>query len=382
MTDRAAGALKQRLRAIFPDREFFMRSQGQVRFIKISSKVQVAAATLVVALLFAWIVAMAVVTISQFSANRQRVALLSREQKVAHAESRVTQYRQGLDTVASDLSRRQKFIEEMVEAHIADLPEVDSKDSSSSASDKVLKQTADKVSAVVPEAASLVQVEVRQIALVDRLTRYADHRADAAAAAMRKLGLNPNAILASADDGGKGGPYLKLATSADGSLDPRFKRFGASLARMDALERGLESIPQVRPSKVGMISSGFGYRADPFNGGAAFHAGIDFRAPRGAPIFAAANGVVSFAGVRHGYGNCVEISHGNGLKTRYAHMSKIGAHVGEKVQAGEVIGAVGSTGRSTGPHLHFEVRIHDRPVNPRPFLEAARNVRQETGTGT
>jgi murein DD-endopeptidase MepM/ murein hydrolase activator NlpD len=86
---------------------------------------------------------------------------------------------------------------------------------------------------------------------------------------------------------------------------------------------------------------------------------------------------VSFVGHRQGYGNCIEISHGNGLLTRYGHLSGFRARVGQEVVAGTVIGAMGSTGRSTGPHLHFEVRINDRPMNPRPFLEAARNVQQE-----
>jgi murein DD-endopeptidase MepM/ murein hydrolase activator NlpD len=135
------------------------------------------------------------------------------------------------------------------------------------------------------------------------------------------------------------------------------------------------------PASLEYISSGFGYRIDPFTGGAAFHAGLDFRGPIGAPIRAAAAGTVSFTGVKQGYGNCVEISHGNGLLTRYAHMSRIGAHVGEVVGPGVIIGAIGSTGRSTGPHLHFEVRIADRPVDPRPFLEAMPHVFQKTSAG-
>ena len=378
---RAAGAFVERLRTIFPDREFFMRSQGQVRFLKISSGLQVAAATLVVTLLGAWIVTMASMTISQYAANRDKTALLAREAKAASAESRVAEYREGLDTVASDLAQRQKFIEQTFQAHFGDLP-TDVRDGESvSDSRKESGRTVDKVSAMVPEAGNLVRIEVRQIAFVERLTRYADRRAEAAADAIRKLGLNPNAMIMSASSGGKGGPFIGLATSRDGTLDPRFRRLGASLARMEGLERGLDSIPQVRPASVEAISSGFGYRSDPFSGGAAFHNGIDFKGPRGAPIFAAAKGVVSFAGVRQGYGNCIEISHGNGLMTRYAHMSRMGSSVGEKVGAGEVIGAIGNTGRSTGPHLHFEVRINDRPVNPRPFLEASRNVRQENGSG-
>ena len=240
-------------------------------------------------------------------------------------------------------------------------------------------KTVDKVSAALPEAAGLARIEARQLAFVERLTRLADRRAGEAADKIRKLGLNPSAMVASLDDrSAQGGPFLSLATSADGSLDPRFQRLGLSLARMNALERSLAGIPQVLPASLEFISSGFGYRADPFTGGAAFHAGLDFRGPIGAPIHAAAKGTVSFAGVKQGYGNVIEIDHGNGLMTRYAHMSRFAARVGQPVEAGAVIGAIGNTGRSTGPHLHFEVRIHDRPVNPRPFLEAAPHVLEDS----
>jgi murein DD-endopeptidase MepM/ murein hydrolase activator NlpD len=146
---------------------------------------------------------------------------------------------------------------------------------------------------------------------------------------------------------------------------------------MDALQRWLQGIPQVIPAAAQYISSGFGYRSDPFDGDAAFHAGLDFKAPFGAPVVAAAWGRVAVVGQRNGYGNVVEINHGNGLLTRYAHMSAFRTRVGQPVRAGEVIGAVGSTGRSTGPHLHFEVRLNGQPVNPRPFLEVAPNVLQK-----
>ena len=217
--------------------------------------------------------------------------------------------------------------------------------------------------------AILTAIAARQLAVVDSLTRVAETRAAQASRRMRRLGLNPAQMLASAQDrGAQGGPLQRLATQGDGTLDRRFARMGASLARMDALERGLQGVPQALPASLEYISSGFGYRDDPFDGSAAFHAGLDFRGPVGAPIHAAAKGVVSFAGQREGYGNVIEISHGNGLVTRYAHMSAFLSAPGQQVAAGDVIGAIGSTGRSTGPHLHFEVRLNDRAVNPRPFL--------------
>ena len=359
-----------------------MRSQGQVRFIKISSGLQIAAAAIAALLLLAWLVTMATMAITQYTAERDRLVLLNREAKVASAESRVTAYRKGVDAVAADLAKRQEFVEKMVQAHIGDLPADVRNGETVSDSEGEAEQTIDKVSAAVPEAVELARLEARQLAFVERLTRFADRRSQRAAKAIRKLGLNPNAMIASFSDGSaEGGPLLSLATSADGSLDPRFQRLGVSLARMDALERSLAGIPQVLPASLEFISSGFGYRSDPFTRSAAFHAGLDFRGPRGAPIYSAAKGVVTFAGVRQGYGKCVEVDHGNGLMTRYAHMSRFRTRVGEQVAAGDVIGAIGNTGRSTGPHLHFEVRINGRPVNPRPFLEAAPHVLEETSTG-
>jgi murein DD-endopeptidase MepM/ murein hydrolase activator NlpD len=174
-----------------------------------------------------------------------------------------------------------------------------------------------------------------------------------------------------------GGPLERLSTAADGSIDPRFERLGLSLARMEALDRSLAGIPQYRPANVQMLTSSYGVRRDPFTGATAMHSGLDFRGPIGAPIYAAAHGRVTYVGQKSGYGNVVEISHGNGLVTRYAHMSRFASRVGQSVDAGDVIGAIGSTGRSTGPHLHFEVRVNDRAVNPRPFLEAAPDVLKE-----
>ncbi len=365
--------LSARLRDWFPEREFIMRSQGQVRFIKISSKLQKRAAALALFALVAWAVTMAAMAWTQYRAEADRYSLLAREASVSTAEERVAAYRENLDAVASDLSQRQDFIETMVDA----LPE-DAKagetvsDSSGEASEMV-----DKVSESIPEAVALAQIEARQLSFVERLTRYADRRADRTAKAIRKLGLDPNAMMRASDRQAMGGPFEKLATSHDGTVDPRFERLGLSLARMAALERGLEGIPQVQPAQVGRISSGFGYRRDPFTRRAAMHRGLDFKGPRGTPIVAAAKGTVTFAGWKSGYGKVVEISHGNGLTTRYAHMSKYLAQRGQLVEAGEQIGALGSTGRSTGPHLHFELRVNNRAINPRPFLESAPDVLKE-----
>lgn len=121
---------------------------------------------------------------------------------------------------------------------------------------------------------------------------------------------------------------------------------------------------------IGPITGAFGERSDPFNGEGAFHAGVDISCGYGQPVLAPADGTVTYAGMYSGYGRLVEIDHGNGIATRYGHLSGFAVADGQSVRRGQVIGYVGLSGRSTGPHLHYEVRIHDTPVNPHKFLRA------------
>lgn len=353
-----------------------MRSQGQVRFITIKSRVQMAAAAFAIALVVGWAVTMAAMAWSKYQADADRLTLLEKAAEVATAEERIEAYGSDLGSVVEELTLKQDALEQMTEALPADVIDANGtvSDSSSETAELV-----NKVSVSFPEAAALARIEARQIAYVERLTRFADSRAKRAEQAIRKLGLDPTNMLRSAERAAMGGPLEILATSADGSIDPRFERLGLSLARMAALERGLDTIPQFTPTDTNQtqISSGYGFRRDPFTGGGAMHRGLDFKGPRGSPIYAASTGTVSYAGWKAGFGKTIEIKHGNGMMTRYAHMSRHDATVGQVVEAGEVIGAIGSTGRSTGPHLHFEVHINDRAVNPRPFLENARDVLKE-----
>lgn len=378
-----SSALRENLRQWFPQRELFMRANGQVRFVRISTRVQVGIAGLICLALLGWLGLMAALTFGQFYDQFERNQLLEREARVASAEERVQAYRADVDAVANDLNRRQMFLESMVD----NLPNDMQVDANAPANDTVTdssteaSKTVNRVSAVMPEAESLARLEARQLAFVERLTRIADARTRRSARAIRRLGLTPSAKAASNYDA-MGGPFEQLTSLNDDNIDPRFERLALSIARMRAMEQSLMSIPQVAPASVEMVSSSYGLRRDPINGHAAMHKGLDFRGPTGAPIYAAANGVVTFAGRQSGYGNIVEITHGNGLTTRYAHMSRLGAFKGQRVSAGDRIGAIGSTGRSTGPHLHFEVRINKRAVDPRPFLETAPHVLKEARTGT
>lgn len=133
------------------------------------------------------------------------------------------------------------------------------------------------------------------------------------------------------------------------------------------------TLPSSRPVEIGHNSSGYGWRVDPFTGKMAFHEGLDFVAETGSPIYAAAYGMVVAAGPTPDYGNIVKIDHGAGLETRYAHTSLIMVKVGDRVQKGQLIARVGNTGRSTGAHLHFEVRLNGVPLDPRKYLQGARS---------
>ncbi|MEM6476431.1 MAG: M23 family metallopeptidase [Pseudomonadota bacterium] len=325
----------------------------------------------VAALGLVWAGSMGVMAWSQYQASAELAAFERDKAEVATAQDRIDAYGGDLSKVVNELEERQKFLDAMLpmlpdEIRDAGVNVTDSSEETA--------ETVEKVGALIPQARGLAEIEARQLAFVERITRYADYRARKAETAMRKLDLDPRAMAASAEDA-VGGPLIRLA-NAGSEIDPRFERLGLSLARMAALERALDGIPQVVPAGSG-ISSNFGYRRDPFNGGGAMHSGIDFRGPIGSPIYAAAKGTVSFVGWKGGYGKTVEIQHDNGMLTRYAHMSRFDVKVGQTMQAGDTIGGIGNTGRSTGPHLHFEVRVNDRAVNPRKFLEIAPDVLKE-----
>lgn len=223
-----------------------------------------------------------------------------------------------------------------------------------------------------PDAAPLQKIEARQRRFAALLTRAVQHRADKTAAAIRSFGLNPDALARSAARA-QGGPFVPWH-GQDDAMPGEFERLASALSRMEFLESSLMTIPSGRPTAAPMLSSSYGYRRDPFNGRAAFHAGLDFPGRHGQPILAAAAGRVSFVGQRSGYGNVVEVDHGNGLMTRYAHLSGFDARVGQRVSRGDRIARMGSTGRSTGDHLHFEVRLAGQPINPLRFLEARQDV--------
>lgn len=167
---------------------------------------------------------------------------------------------------------------------------------------------------------------------------------------------------------GSGGPAEPLDADSLAALDEKMRQLERTMKAYENVFRDRGFTPTVWPV-VGKLESGFGRRSNPFGGrGYEFHSGQDIDAPPGEPVVAGASGKVTFTGWQNGYGQLVVIDHGGGLTTRYGHLSHIDVPMGKTVARSEFIGRVGSTGRSTGPHLHYEVRINDEPVNPLQYL--------------
>lgn len=173
-----------------------------------------------------------------------------------------------------------------------------------------------------------------------------------------------------------GGPYVPLAFDGDhGKLAQDAEKVALALDNFMTLKRNIRKLPISHPLPSGRLTSRFGARRDPFMKRMAMHSGIDVADRYGTPIRAAGDGTVTHAGRRSGYGILVEINHGNGIVSRYAHMSKTSVKKGQRVSKGKIVGKVGSSGRSTGPHLHFETRIRGKAVNPSSFLLAGNELR-------
>jgi murein DD-endopeptidase MepM/ murein hydrolase activator NlpD len=240
-----------------------------------------------------------------------------------------------------------------------------------------------------PPQASPVQrietVQQDQDRLIDAAETFAKNRADRLKLAFRLAGLNP-AAYSGGGGAGLGGPLidakdpraLAAVLDVDEDFADRLQHAAADLSDMQSLSSSEAALPFAHPTGPDVReTSGFGARSDPFSGEPAYHPGQDFAGTYGSPIYVTAPGIVSYAGVRSGYGNCVEVDHGHGFKTRYGHLSAISVAMGQQVAVGQRIGAMGSTGRSTGTHLHYEVWVNGRPQNPLRFVKAGDDYVQQ-----
>ncbi|TGP33498.1 M23 family metallopeptidase [Mesorhizobium sp. M2D.F.Ca.ET.185.01.1.1] len=219
--------------------------------------------------------------------------------------------------------------------------------------------------------ASLKSIENQQLSRITTLADSAYKNADAITQALEAAGLPVDSELNKSD---VGGPLVPLDPAM--VFDSKVKELDEALDALDEVKKEARKLPLTNPAPGRTVTSPFGVRTDPILGTAALHTGMDFRAPIGMPAKVTAAGVVTRAGWAGGYGRMVEVDHGNGFATRYGHLSEIDVAVGQKLAAGDIIGKTGSSGRSTGPHLHYEVRHDGEAVDPLRFLTVGKKVAQ------
>lgn len=218
---------------------------------------------------------------------------------------------------------------------------------------------------------SLRAIEAQQMDGLGTLAENAFRTADEITDALQAAGLP---VELDSSDEAVGGPLLPV--DAGHAFEVRVRELDEALEKLDAARSMAKVMPIHNPVPGKSVSSSFGVRRDPIIRRPAMHAGIDFRAPTGTAIRSAGAGTIMKAGWNGGYGRMVEIDHGNGLTTRYAHMSRIKVSEGQKVETGDIVGEVGNSGRSTGPHLHYEVRRNGNALDPLRFLKAGKMVQQ------
>lgn len=227
-----------------------------------------------------------------------------------------------------------------------------------------LRQRQERISSL------LDKVEQKQATTLTDLEERVDTRARQMHSVLAELGINTGHAAA---EEAIGGPFLPSLPpqSAASAFEAQLYRINVGRAQIDRYRHTLVAVP-VRQPLIGeiLVTSPFGMRKHPLLGRLAIHTGIDLRGGLGVPVRATATGKVTIAGRQGGYGNMVEISHGNGLATRFGHLSEISVKIGQIVRIGEMVGRIGSTGRSTGPHLHYETRVNGEAVDPQKFLRA------------
>ncbi|MER8920182.1 M23 family metallopeptidase [Mesorhizobium sp. M0802] len=220
---------------------------------------------------------------------------------------------------------------------------------------------------------SLKAIESQQLTRIETLADNAYKNADAITQALEAAGLPVDSDFGK-NESDVGGPLIPLDSSM--MFDSKVKELDEALDTLDQLKKEARRLPLANPAPGHSVTSPFGVRTDPILGTAALHSGMDFRAPVGMAAKVTAAGIVTKAGWNGGYGRMVEVDHGNGFATRYGHLSEIDVAVGQKLAAGDIIGKTGSSGRSTGPHLHYEVRHNGEAIDPLRFLTVGKKVEQ------
>jgi murein DD-endopeptidase MepM/ murein hydrolase activator NlpD len=377
--------LRRSLLELFPERHLYVRSGGEMKGYVLTPKTQMLVAAGISAAALWMGVCSAAMLVNMMSASSTDREIARTQAKYerwiadrqARLNSAVAQLNAGGNTsnagVAADIEKRHAALAML-------LTDMKTTPGAAAALTPVINKALasnDKNPAHIVET-----VRVSQEQLLDAADTFAKSRADRLRLAFRLAGLTPSAYVP--QGGALGGPLIEskdpralaAVLDVDEGFADRIQHAASDMSEAHALEQAARDLPFANPTPGAERSSGFGVRVDPFTGHPAYHSGQDFSGTRMEAIHATGPGVVSFTGVRSGYGNTVEIDHGKGLKTRYAHLAVISVAVGQQVAVGQRLGGMGSTGRSTGTHLHYEVWLNGRAMNPDRFLKAGDYVQQ------
>ncbi|QIE55350.1 peptidoglycan DD-metalloendopeptidase family protein [Pikeienuella piscinae] len=312
---------------------------------------------------------------ARLQSERSRLVSLAEEHDAALTLCQATENRVAtLEAALAEKSREAKSRADMLAALNATLDDVVTARDDAAETTQSLTLQIDELSEEISERAA------RQDRLFTQLEDAAAASLGSLESVFEETGVKLDPILDAVrrEHGGAGGPFLPAdeveALSEDADDAPRLAALMSNLERVNLLRIAADRMPFGRPATSVRYTSPFGVRQDPINGRRARHTGLDMAGRRGSPIHATAAGKVAYVGWRRGYGKVVEIEHAFGYETVYAHLNRTRVKVGAHVERGDRIGDMGSTGRSTGTHLHYEVRIDGTPVNPVKYIEAARNV--------
>jgi len=392
----------------FPERQLYFRANGVVRFVSISPRVQIVGSAIALAFI-CWVGITSFNFLARdemMAAKERKIEDMARAYESLHAEMQRLQA--DVKATAERLRARQEYLRQLVgdDADEPVLPEENQPGTTEAKPDKAGLQpmaffldaltgrndaepsSSQEIDLIEEELAALA---VRQQAIAKRLLVLTRQEIAEFDQVLEAAGLSKHDVLVvageKARDLGQGGPFMawgeELSAAESATLDESertgisgdpFMALYASQNELITLTGLFANMPVTKPVENYYISSGYGRRLDPLSKRRAMHYGVDMAGWWNTPVMASADGVVSFAGRNGAYGNFVEVDHGNGFRTRYGHLKRIKVKKGQRVERGQVVGLMGSTGRSTGPHLHYEVWFADKPLNPLKIFKVTDDV--------
>jgi murein DD-endopeptidase MepM/ murein hydrolase activator NlpD len=359
-----------RFRAWFITRDFIFHDGRALRRFSIGGRTQAIAASVAAVTMCFSVYGVAQAAVGAVALTGIVAAPQSPDAKVAQMQAKVAAMQADVATIKSVAQAHAVRVEQR-QALITAV--VTGQGAPREVAATVIDPKAAKLAADV--VAPLAKIERRQVVLAVQARRVVEQRIAMTTQKVNRLGVVAHRLAKTPTQNvAMGGPFEAADSneaSVDLQADQQFRSLFMTWKKLDSLEQSVIAIPSAQPVERLSFTSNYGVRTDPFRGTAAMHAGVDIPGPVGTPVYATADGYVDRAERSGGYGNLVEIDHGKGIQTRYGHLSKILVAPFTRVKRGQLIALMGSTGRSTGPHLHYEVRIDGHAVNPVPFLQTA-----------